>query len=175
DDLNKHLTIYAKLTLKPLPHYASDLMMTRYVEGAPGSRKAIQIFNGTGNPVNLTGYVIRIASNGGAWPQSGGAVLTGILQHGDVYVVATTDGGWNPNLTFSLGFNGNDAVGLFKNNVLIDVFGVQGEDPGNGWSLSTGDSGNDTVDIVVVRSVNTLGPSTTWNHLEWSVELAIPN
>jgi uncharacterized repeat protein (TIGR02543 family) len=153
----------------------SDLMITRYVEGAPGNRKAIQIFNGTGEAVDLSNYAVKVASNGGAWNLTF-ATLSGILAPNDVYVIRqSADGGWDADLTFDLNYNGDDAVGLFKNNVLIDVFGVQGEDPGSGWSLSGTGNGSDTVDKVVVRNVEVKSPSTTWNRSEWSVELAIPN
>ncbi|PKP10683.1 MAG: hypothetical protein CVU09_05570 [Bacteroidetes bacterium HGW-Bacteroidetes-4] len=46
-------------------------------------------------------------------------------------------------------FNGNDAVGLFKNDILIDVIGQVGEDPGTAWPVADDASG--TVDQTLVR------------------------
>lgn len=156
---------------------ASDLFISLYAEGAPDNRKAIQIFNGTGKDVVLTGnYTLKVAANGGAW---GGTpiALTGTIAHGDVFVVINnaTDGGWYHDMTGNVNFNGDDAIGLFKNDVLIDVFGVQGEDPGAGWSLDGPGNGSDTVDKVVVRNPNVTEPTTEWNRAEWFVALAIPN
>ena len=77
--------------------------------------------------------------------------------------------------TNNLNPNGDDAIGLFKNNELIDVFGVQGQDPGAGWSLSGEGDGTDTVDKVVGRKTDVTGPSTTWVRAEWEVLLSIPS
>src|SRR5690606_30117274 len=146
NDINKHLTIYAKLVEDNLtPIKASDLFISMYVEGAPGNRKVIQIYNGTGEAVDLSNYLIKVASNGGTWAGSGGAQLTGILQNNSLYTVRYgADGNWDADLSSaSLSFNGDDAIGLFKNNILIDIFGIQAEDPGTGWSLSGTGNGSD--------------------------------
>ncbi len=158
--------------------FATDLFISLYAEGAPGNRKAIQIFNGTGAAIVLDDvYTVKMGPNGGAWSATP-ITLTGTIEHGEVFVIVNnaTDGGWYHDLAnSSLNPNGDDAIGLFKNDVLIDVFGVQGEDPGAGWSLDGPGNGSDTVDKVVVRSSSVTGPSATWIRSEWTVALAIPS
>ena len=158
---------------EPSALVASDLFISAYVEGAPGNRKAIQIYNGTGADVVLDGvYSVKTASNGGAWSTTP-VLLTGTLVAGDVYVIRqSADGNWTADITAGLNFNGDDAVGLFKNDVLLDHFGTQGTDPGTSWTI--GDNVNATVDHVLVRKGTVTGPNATWDANEWNVALAIP-
>lgn len=159
----------------PVNNLATDLFISAYVEGAPGTRKAIQIYNGTGQAVVLDNvYSIMIGSNGNAWSTQYEIKLTGTIQPGEVFViVGGADGGWTGNMTASLGYNGDDAIGLFKNSVLIDHFGVVGTDPGTSWTIGTDTSA--TVDKVVVRINTITGPTNVWKAEEWTVALAIPN
>ncbi|MGA0875936.1 MAG: immunoglobulin-like domain-containing protein [Bacilli bacterium] len=163
----------AEATPAPL---TTDLLISEYIEGTPGNRKAIEIFNGTGAPVVLDGvYTLKINANANTtW--SAAISLTGTIQSGDVYVVFNDDSAENSKFgsvgdleNTSLTFNGDDAIGLFKNDVLIDIFGVFGEDLGAGWNLGDLLNGNDTVDKIVVRKSTVLSPTTTWNRAEWEV------
>jgi hypothetical protein len=151
---------------------ASDLFISEYIEGKPGNRKAIEIYNGTGVDVVLDGvYTLKINANANqTW--SNAIVLTGTILAGDVYVVYYDDSVANDQLgTFgdlestALSFNGDDAIGLFKNDVLIDIFGVFGEDPGSGWTLN--EVANATVDSIITRAPGTTNPNTTWTLTEW--------
>ena len=45
---------------------ASDLIISEYTEGATGSNKYLEIYNGTGAEVDLTGYAVSLYSNGAA-------------------------------------------------------------------------------------------------------------
>lgn len=118
---------------------AADLLISEYIEGS-SFNKAVEIYNGTGAAVDLTAgaYDLQIFFNGNA---SAGATiaLTGSVIDGDVYVVA--DDGAGPailaeaDLTPTNGFfNGDDAVVLRKNGVVIDSLGQVGSDPGSEWS-----------------------------------------
>jgi hypothetical protein len=158
------------------PTLPTELFITEYIEGTPGNRKAVEIFNGTANPVVLDG-VYTIAVNANANTTWGTAIpLTGTIQPGDVFVLYNDDSA--DNLQFgavgdlessSLTPNGDDAIGLFKNGTLIDIFGVFGEDPGSGWSLEGVGNGSDTVDKIVVRKNTVRGPRDTWDRSEWEV------
>src|SRR5690606_15297166 len=104
---------------------------SEYIEAAPGNRKAIEIANFTGASVDLSQYSIKLATNGAATFTGNSIALTGTLAHGDVFVVYQDDSTENDRLgtfgdleTTSLNFNGNDSVGLFKGETLIDLFGV---------------------------------------------------
>jgi len=153
----------------------NDLVISEYIEGAPGNRKAIEIYNGTGNTVNLSAYRIKIGANGAAFntsPTSGFSPGNVDLHNGDTFVIYNDDSTLNDKLGpfgdvewTGLTFNGDDAIGLFKDNVLIDVFGTPGFDPGTGWTI--GDINNATVDSVIIRKSTSLSTNTTWDSNEW--------
>ncbi len=145
----------------------TELFISEYIEGS-SSNKAIEIYNPTGETITLTGvYTLRIASNGGSW---GSAIaLNGSILPGDVFVIA--NGSANATIlaaadqtSGSISFNGDDAVGLFKDGVLIDIIGVQGVDPGTEWSIGT----YGTADGTIIRNSDVTGPVTTWDTGEWT-------
>jgi len=117
---------------------AADLFISEYIEGS-GLIKAVELFNGTGAPINLAaeGYQLVVSFNGGSFVAT--IDLTGEVAAGDVYVLA--DDGAIPAvldqadqiLTENL-WNGDDAVVLKKGNQILDIFGRVGEDPGSSWS-----------------------------------------
>ena len=108
---------------------ATALIFSEYIEGS-SNNKALEIANGTGTSVNLSGYAIKKQTNGaGAW--STGLSLSGTLLTNDVYVIANTSASTTIknqadllSSSTEMIFNGNDAVGLFKNGVLIDIIGT---------------------------------------------------
>lgn len=124
----------------------SDLIISEYIEGS-SNNKAVEIWNGTEAPVDLTGYSLKVYSNGSS--NAGlSLALTGTLAPGDVHVVAhssavaaITD---QADLTTSVGlWNGDDAITLTKGEVVVDSLGRVGEDPGTEWgtgNLSTADN-----------------------------------
>src|SRR5690606_37223658 len=99
--------------------FATDLFISEYVEAAPGNRKAIEIFNGTAETISLANYTLKLAANGGNWGTS--IQLSGSIPSGKVFVIAHgSDGGFPADqTTASLNFNGDDAIGLFKDGELI--------------------------------------------------------
>ena len=107
----------------------SDLFISEYIEGS-SNNKAIEIYNPTSSSVNLSSYSIQKQSNGaGSWNST--LSLSGTLAAGQTYTIvysyATTTLANKGNLVTTsnaLTFNGNDAVGLFKNGSLIDIVGV---------------------------------------------------
>jgi hypothetical protein len=142
---------------------ATDLFISEYGEGSSGNKKYIEIFNGTGADVDLSAYVIKKAVNGAGWNAT---VYTfpasTVLTNSSTFVLAN-------NITDVLGadiydgfctWNGDDAIGLFKNNILIDVFGVPDTDPGSGWSVAG--VSNATVDHVLIRKSSVTAPNTDW-------------
>ncbi len=131
-----------------------DLFISEYVEG--GNNKAIEIANFTGSIVNLSSYTIaRDVNSGGSWGTE--LQLTGSLPDQDVHVIV--NGSATAALTSladqlssadAMLFNGNDPVGLFKNGILIDVFGNFG--------------GTDNFEDIVYRRKPTVEtPNTTFN------------
>ena len=147
---------------------ATDLFISEYIEGS-GSNKALELYNGTGADVDLSNYQIWKIANGGSWPENS-LSLNGILHNGDVYViynanadaaiVAVGDVVWG-----SANWNGDDAVGLAKNDgsgnfILIDAVGEEGADPGSGWDVAG--VAHATANHTLVRKSTVFSPTTNW-------------
>jgi endonuclease I/chitodextrinase len=138
----------------------SELFLSEYIEGS-SNNKALEIANFTGSAVDLSAYDLRKDTNGGGtW----GSIyaLSGTLADGDVFVIAngsavsaitsvadvTTGSG-------IVTFNGNDAIGLFKNGTLIDVIGT------------LGDASTFAQDQTLRRKSSVSSPNTTYTVAEW--------
>ena len=147
----------------------SDLIISEYGEGT-GNNKYIEIYNGTGANVDLSGYEIWRVSNGGTWPEAT-ISLSGTLANGSAYLIANNLA--DPiilavsDLTSgAVAWNGNDAAGLAKDDgfgtfFLIDAVGTDGADPGTGWDVAgTTDA---TLDHTLVRKNNVCDPNTNWS------------
>ncbi|MFA7449475.1 MAG: hypothetical protein WCY90_01465, partial [Bacilli bacterium] len=139
------------------------------------NNKYIEIFNGTGEAVDLSDYQVLLFSNGASTANTT-LSLTGTLVHGDVIIIR------NSQSTLTLpdgvavltsgvaGFNGDDALALKKvsTDQYVDIFGKIGEDPGTSWSSG----GVRTVDQTLVRKPTvtsgvTTNPGTFDPSLEW--------
>lgn len=141
---------------------AIDLFISEYIEGN-SNNKAIEIYNPLRKSVDLSSYTVKLGSNGGAWGTT--ATLSGTLAAGDVYVLYNSSAGAAITSVGDLSsgvcaFNGDDAIGLFKNGELIDVVGKQGEDPGSAWNVAG--TTNATVDHTLVRKPEVHYGNTTW-------------
>ncbi|MGE4571654.1 MAG: lamin tail domain-containing protein [Candidatus Izemoplasmatales bacterium] len=146
----------------------TELFISEYGEGG-SNNKWIEIYNGTDSAIDLTPYKVVLYSNGSA--TYGNSIdLTGTLAAGEVLVIYNSgsiqaiidEGDVTSTVTY---FNGDDAVALLKNEVVIDAFGVIGEDPGSSWTVGTGS----TVNHTLVRKATVFGPTTTWDPTEWDV------
>ncbi|WP_299134221.1 endonuclease [uncultured Tenacibaculum sp.] len=148
-----------RTTSAPTSGTATDLLISEYVEGS-SYNKAIELANFTGNTINLSNYTLKKASNGGGWTST--LTLSGQLTNGKTYVVAhssasaTVKNKAQKTDTSVLSFNGNDAVGLFKNNVLIDVIG-------NPTSSSTF-----AKDKTLQRKSSIKSPNSNYTTSEWN-------
>jgi len=128
----------------------TELYLSEYIEGT-SNNKALEIFNGTGGPVDLAaeGYSIQMFFNGST--AAGLTInLTGTVAGGDVFVVAqagasapilaqadqTNASGW---------FNGNDAVVLRHGTTIIDSIGQVGFDPGAQWGTGLASTADNTL------------------------------
>ncbi|MET0945942.1 MAG: endonuclease [Flavobacterium sp.] len=138
---------------------ATDLLFSEYIEGS-GNNKALEIANNTGSSVSLSAYSIKKQTNGaGSW--STGLALTGTLTTGSKFVIVnssissacfSTSAANISTTATELTFNGNDAVGLFKNGVLIDIIGT-----------FSGGTANFAADVTLRRKSTVTSPSTTFN------------
>ncbi len=155
----------ATYTLSEDQAAASDLFISEYIEGASGNNKALEIFNGTGSDVDLSNYSVKLANNGNDWNTSV-ITLSGTLSNNSVYTIGNNTSQNDAQilaadlLTGSLSFNGNDAVGLFKNDSLIDIIGVYQTDPGTAWDVAG--TSEATADHVLVRKAHITHGNTDW-------------
>ncbi|MEL1254491.1 endonuclease [Flavobacterium sp. DGU38] len=138
---------------------ATDLLFSEYIEGS-GNNKALEIANNTGSSINMSIYSIKKQTNGaGSW--STGLALSGTLATGSKFVIVnssissscfSTSAANISTTATELTFNGNDAVGLFKNGVLIDIIGT-----------FNGGTANFAIDVTLRRKSTVTSPSTTFN------------
>jgi len=152
----------------------SQLFISEYIEGS-SDNKALEIYNGTGAPINLaTGdYNVQMYFNGSA--AAGLTIdLTGTVAAGDVYVVAHSSssaailaqadqasaGGW---------FNGDDAVVLRRGTTIIDVIGQIGFDPGTEWGSGLQSTTDNTIRRKAAvcagdpNGADTFNPAVEWD------------
>ncbi|WP_255558502.1 endonuclease [Flavobacterium taihuense] len=138
---------------------ATEVLFSEYIEGS-SNNKALEIANNTGASVNLSTYTVKKQTNGaGAW--STGLTLSGTLNSGSKFTIVNSSiastcyptSSANISTTATeLTFNGNDAVGLFKNGVLIDIIGT-----------FNGGTANFAADVTLRRKSTITSPSTIFN------------
>ncbi|MEL7534351.1 MAG: lamin tail domain-containing protein [Bacteroidota bacterium] len=147
---------------EPIGPTASDLLISEYIEGS-SFNKAIEIANNTGASLNLSAYVLKKQTNGaGAWGSD--YALSGNLAQGEVWVIANSaaNAGILAEADVNTGsgimtFNGNDAIGLFKNGVLIDMLGV------------FNDASNFAQNVSLIRKAAVETPNSSYTPSEWDV------
>ncbi|UOQ50106.1 5'-nucleotidase C-terminal domain-containing protein [Gracilibacillus caseinilyticus] len=136
-----------------------DLFISEYIEGS-SNNKALELYNTTGEAIDLSSYTLELYSNGKTSVQSI-LQLSGTLSDGDVYVIANSSASAEIKAVADLlhnvsNFNGNDAITLKKNSEIIDVIG---------------EVGNDTEyakDVTLVRNVSVLSGNPRFDASEWS-------
>ncbi|WP_430403542.1 lamin tail domain-containing protein [Fluviicola sp.] len=123
----------------------SEIFISEYVEGS-GNDKAVELYNPTGSAISLTGYRIERFSNGDNTSNAGGVTnLTGTIQPYSTFVITNGQTTTQPNspacsptlqaMADQLDhaypaptyMNGNDAIALFKNTLMIDLMGKIGD------------------------------------------------
>jgi predicted extracellular nuclease len=142
------LTILMALVMSPAQAVIEDLFISEYVGGS-GFNKAIELYNGSGQTIDLSEYFLDFYSNGAREPVLS-CRLSGLLTANTTYVVAnsraaseiqivtnfTGDGIW---------FNGDDMVVLKHGNKVIDSFGQAGIHYGDSWGSGVLSSKNTTM------------------------------
>tara|TARA_Y100000746_G_C15469945_1_gene436319 strand:- start:5608 stop:7323 length:1716 start_codon:yes stop_codon:yes gene_type:complete len=127
----------------------TDLIITKWGEGS-SNNKFIEIYNGTGNDLDLSDYSISTCSNGcdtaDEWDYPDNITFDAgtIISHGDVYVIThpSADAGIASDQTFTYLSNGDDAFALTlagataSEYTIIDILGDMQGDPGDGWDVA---------------------------------------
>ena len=124
----------------------TDVFFSEYIEGS-SYNKALEIYNGTGAPVDLAGgnYVIQMYFNGSWIDRLTIAPGPTAVADGDVYghrtrrlPIGDPRSGGPDRRTATNWFNGDDAVVLRKGGAsgpIVDVIGEVGFDPGTEWGF----------------------------------------
>jgi uncharacterized protein len=162
----------------------TDLFFSEYIEGS-SNNKALEIYNGTGNSVNLKEYKIEIYSNGATTPHATNSIdlstlddSKATLADGETFVIGNpSPTGVNQaildaadilhTITF---YNGDDALVLKHNDTVIDSIGKIGEDPGTYWGTTVRTAEQSLVrkSTVTEGDTNTADnydPATEWDNL----------
>ena len=146
---------------------ASDLFISEYIEGS-GYNKVIEIYNGTGAAVDLSNYSLFKQVNGeGAYGNE--LALSGTLLNADVFVISYVSGSNAASAgilavtdlqtaSSAINFNGNDAVGLFKNGIQIDEVGVFNQTAS--WGT----------DLTLIRKSSANVPKAIYDAADWDVQ-----
>ena len=150
--------------------YANDLFISEYSEGS-SNNKYIEIFNGTGESVDLSSYTLKLFNDAKS-PAQYEFELSGILKDGELFVVyngaanaTIKDYGNVSNAVIS--FNGNDPIALYRNDILIDIVGDLNTSVDKGYDI--GGVLEATKDNTIIRKADVFGPNSTWNPDEWMV------
>ena len=166
----------------------SDLMFSKYGEGS-SNNKFLEIYNGTGQDVDLSAYSVSSCSNGCDednqfdYPDNITFEPGTILLNGDVFVIThpSADPSIASDQTFTYLSNGDDAFALTvagataSNYTIIDIIGDMLGDPGNGWEVAG--ISNGTKEHTLTRKSSICDPNpiplasfgTNENDSEWIV------
>jgi len=155
------------------------LIISEYVEGS-SNNKYLEIYNAGTDAADLSKYSVKMYTNGGISASSTAVLdaVTGlstlpagatiVLQNSSAALTLPT--GVTAYNSGVCGFNGDDAITLEKDGVVVDVFGTVGTDPGDSWTVS-GDNAA-TKDKTVRRKTTVTQGNTDWSASsasEWDV------
>jgi len=144
---------------------APNVFFSEYIEGS-SNNKALEIYNATGSSISLNLFTVKLYTNGSSTASYTFAFDSNpTLANNDVYVI------YNSNASTSISsvgdatstvtyFNGDDAIGLYYGDLLIDVIGVIGVDPGTAWDVA--DTTGATLDHTLVRKQSITSGNTSW-------------
>ncbi|HRG59746.1 MAG TPA: GEVED domain-containing protein [Bacteroidia bacterium] len=153
------------------PTACDKLMFSEYIEGS-AQNKALELYNAGSTPLNMSGYTVETYSNGST-TATYTLNLNGTLASHDVYVIGdasatlsgiTANTDITSNVTF---FDGNEAIILKKNGVIIDKIGDIGDPSIAWWIVGSGA----TAEYTLVRKSTIDRPNTFWadGANEWDV------
>ena len=141
-----------------------NLFISEITDATTGALVYIELFNKTGNTVNLSNYKIKVYNNGGITP-SCVSILSGSIANNSTYVIKLSDSnnanGIIPNLTLltCAGIDIDDNIRLTNlNYVEIDIWGRT-----DGIAFTP----NNQTGYTYRRHSNAILPSTTWSPADW--------
>ena len=150
----------------------TELFISEYVEGS-GNNKALEVYNPTDAPVDLTGYSLRMYFNGSA-TSTLTVALSGTVAAGDAFVVVNNQASealqaLGDQIATGNWYNGDDAIALFNGSTAVDVFGQIGFDPGTEWGTGATGAQDATLrrqsDVCIgdADGTNAFSPADEWD------------
>ncbi|HEY9837235.1 MAG TPA: DUF4347 domain-containing protein, partial [Vampirovibrionales bacterium] len=150
----------------------TDLFISEYVEGS-SNNKALEFYNGTGSAIDLAagGYSVEMYFNGNTTATTT-ITLNGTVAHGSTFVLADSDANFAAIANQTNGspwYNGNDAIVLRKNGIVIDSIGQIGVNPpGAQWTGGGVSTLNRTLRRKITITTGDTNPNNTFDpSLEW--------
>lgn len=143
--------------------YCTDLMISEYVEGTSSGttyrNNYIEIYNPTNQEIDLTEYDLIKYTNDNLDP-TGSISLTGEIPAYGIILIEDITENLSIDADISSGssvmdFNGNDKIALRRNEEIIDIIGLIGEDI------------NFAENITLRRKSNVQSPNNQYNEDEW--------
>ncbi len=165
-------TILLSLVVASSSDVISQVMLSQYIETDSGtSPKGVEVFNYSGSAIDFSIQPLEIYKgvNGGACSNDV-TLATGVLQPGEVWVFGTPDltgdainngNDLSGTTDYGFTFNGDDALELYLDGNLMDVFGTCGSDPGSYWDGSGVSTANQNIQIL---SGICSGTTTYWSN-----------
>ncbi|WP_200210872.1 lamin tail domain-containing protein [Micromonospora coerulea] len=146
---------------------SSDLFISEYVEGS-SNNKAIELYNGTGAPVDLAAasYQLQLFFNGAT--TSTNVALSGTVAAGDVFVFAASSAApailAQADQTYGSSlYNGDDAIVLRKGGTVVDSLGQVGVDPGTEWGTGLTSTADNTLRRLPAVTAGDTDPSDAFD------------
>jgi hypothetical protein len=145
----------------------TDLFISEVTDSAFGSLAYVELYNGTGAPIDLSNYKLKIYNNGNTSVTTNCDIaLTGIIGVNDTNIIAigesTNQGGVIPNQVYAIcgGVNTNDNTRLTTtSDSLVDIWGrIDG----------VGFTPNNQAGYTYRRISTAPIPSTIWNSADWT-------
>jgi hypothetical protein len=174
-EADEHTPVGAKLSWIADPHAtdyqltvfqgaakAGNLLISSYVEGS-GYNKAVELYNGTGRALDLSDYTLMKQSNGTGDFKTPYR-MSGSLINNKTYLIALNDSRNILEATADavndsvMSFNGNDAIALYHNGIMIDVVGYSDA----GSALIWGEN------KTLKRKSSVTHPVTRYDEFEWN-------
>ena len=165
---------------------ANAVFITEYVEGS-NDNKAIEIYNGSKSPVNLSNFTIQQANNGKNWGSDPTNFIFNFpaasLSSGKTFVFCNVAS--DPELVAKCDqtptsevfkFSGDDGIALFDGNSIVDQIGIQGQGTNvKPWSVAGVPSATEAhtlrrkLSVIQGTTDWALSAGTTEENSEWEV------
>ncbi|WP_321540587.1 Ig-like domain-containing protein [Flavobacterium piscinae] len=144
----------------------TDLIISEITDESLGSLTYIELFNGTGNTIDLSNYRIKVYNNGNTNP-SCNLLLSGLISTNSVRIISIGSNGNQGGVVPDLVFAGCGGVNIDDNIRLTTAADVEID----AWGRIDGEAftPNNEPGYTYRRLASATAPSTTWSEADWEV------